>query len=468
MNFAQLRFWGWLLVGLAVIGVARRGWCRRWPATLPQFDRVALIGLGMFLLLCVSWLTFLIWVAVALGSYAGLKWILAYHPTAARRYLLLLIPLQLAPLAYYKYADFACNRVLGLDWPSLHTLLIPVGLSFYTFQKIAFVLDTLAFKEPLPALLDYLNFAGFFPQIVAGPIERKRDLLPQMERFRFRWEPGRADTGACWVAVGLFFKCCLADNLANWLGPFRASATNPFMIWVANLLFGLRIYYDFAGYSLVAFGLAHCLGVRLTLNFVSPYCSTSIQEFWRRWHVTLSNWFRDYLYIPLGGGRTQRWALNVALVFVVSGLWHGAGWNFVLWGALHGAFLIFHRLTKPFTLPKPLGWATTMAGTFLAWLCFYETHARVLVAKLAVTFTPDAYSPAAWHACVHTLKGGDPIVVGALLLLAAVTLALEWLSVRWRNEPYALLRQPWVVGLLVVLTVFLAPGKNNAFIYFAF
>jgi D-alanyl-lipoteichoic acid acyltransferase DltB (MBOAT superfamily) len=468
MNFAELRFWGLLLLGLGVISLFRAVCHARWPAALPRFDRFALITLGLFMLMCVSWLTFVIWTAVALGSYFGLRWILQHNPAGTKRYLLVLIPLQLAPLAYYKYGDFAVNRVLGLGFDSLRDLLIPVGLSFYTFQKIAFVLDTLAFKEPLPRLLDYMNFAGFFPQIVAGPIERKRDLLPQMERFQFRWDKNLINEGISWVTVGLFFKCCLADNIAKWVPPFLASTTNPFMIWITNLLFGLRIYYDFAGYSLVAFGLARCLGVRLTLNFLSPYCSTSIQEFWRRWHITLSNWFRDYVYIPLGGGRVRRWAWNVAVVFVVSGLWHGAGWNFVVWGALHGAFLIAQRATNPVKLPSAVGWVLTMIGAFLAWLCFYETRWTLLWLKLKTTFTLGAYTPAALREAVGALRAADSMVLAGLLALAGATLFGEWLSVRRHNEPYVLLRRPWTLAALVVLAILLAPGKTNAFIYFAF
>jgi len=261
---------------------------------------------------------------------------------------------------------------------------------------------------------------------------------------------------------------CLADNLARWMPPFMNGPDNPFMIWLANLLFGLRIYYDFAGYSLVAYGLARCLGVRLTLNFVSPYCARNPQEFWRRWHVTLSNWFRDYVYIPLGGGRVAWWVANIAVVFVVSGFWHGAGWNFVLWGALHGTFLIAWRLSGKWTLPAPLAWPATMTAVFLAWLCFYETRSLMLWLKLKTLFTPHAYTRITFAGAAHTLNSGEAIVLGSLLALAAATLALEWWSLRRRNEPYALLRRPATLAALVVLIVLLAPGKNNAFIYFAF
>ena len=297
MNFAELRFWEYLLSGLGIIFGLRFLFSRWLTGKEQQFDKLALFFLGLALLLAVSWVTFVIYLVVVAVTYSGLWWIRTYHAHHAKKYLAIVIPLQLAPLIYYKYADFIANRVLGLEFDALRDLVIPVGISFYTFQKVAFVVDTLVLKHPLPRLLDYLNFAGFFPQIVAGPIERKSDLLPQIENFRFRWLPKEIDEGAGWIVVGLFFKCCLADNLANYFN--RALADNAYQIWLANILFGLRIYYDFAGYSLVAIGLGRCLGVKLTLNFMSPYCSTDIGEFWRRWHITLSQWFRDYLYVPL-------------------------------------------------------------------------------------------------------------------------------------------------------------------------
>jgi D-alanyl-lipoteichoic acid acyltransferase DltB (MBOAT superfamily) len=241
------------------------------------------------------------------------------------------------------------------------------------------------------------------------------------------------------------------------------------MIWMNNLLFGLRIYYDFAGYSLVAVGLGRCLGVRLTLNFLSPYCSTSSMEFWRRWHVTLSQWFRDYLYIPLGGGRVRWWAFNLALVFVVSGIWHGAGWNFLLWGALHGAALIANRLFgRRLNLPALAAWLLTMLTSFYAWLCFYETRPGVLFLKMKAVFTPGAYSRAAWQAARAKYLDADGFVLCGLLLLTAAVLWLEGLSVARRDTPYYFLRRPVMLGLLVVLILVLAPEKDNGFIYFAF
>ncbi len=466
MNFAELRFWEYLAVGLGLIAGIHFLVARFFPAQAVFFDKLGLVGLGLSLLLCVSWVTFAIFLVVAVGTYVGLAGILKHHRRQARRYLLVLIPLQLLPLFCTKYADFVGNTVLGLHAGFLAGVAIPVGISFYSFQKVAFVLDTLAFNSPLPRFLDYMNFAGFFPQIVAGPIKRRRDLLPQMESFRWRWRPGQINEGAGWIALGLFFKCVLADNLAFYFD--RGPAANPLLVWLANLLFGLRIYYDFAGYSLVAVGLGRCLGIKLTLNFLSPYCSNSIVEFWRRWHITLSQWFRDYLYVPLGGGRVRFWALNVAVVFIVSGIWHGAGWNFVLWGALHGGFLIVNRLCRGLSVPRALGWGLTMLCSFFAWLCFYETNTRTLLAKLKLLLTPSAYGPAAWREASAYLGYGHRVVLGGLLIAVAATLVLEWLSVSRRNDPYYYLRRPAVLAALVALMVFLASEKTNGFIYFAF
>jgi alginate O-acetyltransferase complex protein AlgI len=467
MNFAEARFWGLLFVGLVIIALLR--FLLRYTPGLKRdvFDKLALFSLGLFLLLCVSRVTFIIFLVVAIGSYAGLQWVLQHEESKQRRYLYILIPLQLLPLAYYKYANFAVNQVLGLDVPILHNLLIPVGISFYSFQKVAFVVDTLVFKQPLPRFLDYLNFAGFFPQIVAGPIERRRDLLPQMEQFRFCWSAQNINEGASWIALGLFFKLCLADNFAGYF--HSAAASNAYLIWMNNLIFGLRIYYDFAGYSLVAVGLGCCMGVKLTLNFRSPYCATSMTEFWRRWHITLSQWFRDYLYIPLGGGRVRWWAFNIALVFVISGIWHGAGWNFVLWGAIHGAALIINRLLgAKLNLPAFPSWLLTMLTSFCAWLGFYETRTGVLALKFKTLFTPSAYGHAAWQEAAAQYASPDGFVLACFLALTGVVLLLEWLSIARHDTPYYFLRRQAVAVILIILTVLLAPEKSNGFIYFAF
>lgn len=467
MNFAELRFWELLLAALTVILGLRWLAAKSIPAALARFDKIALFSLGLFLLGCVSRITLLIFLVVSIGTYLGLAWVLRHDGQRRGRYLWVVIPLQLLPLFFYKYAHFVAHDVLGAEIQVLRDLMIPVGISFYTFQKVAFVLDTLHFHKPLPRFLDYLNFAGFFPQIVAGPIERRESLLPQMEKFRFRWLPKDIDEGAGWIVLGLFFKCCLADNFAAYFD--RAPADNAYLIWANNLIFGLRIYFDFAGYSLVALGLGRCLGIQLTLNFASPYCATSATEFWHRWHITLSQWFRDYLYIPLGGSRVRWWAVNIMAVFIISGIWHGAGWNFILWGALHGAFLMIHRLVGPHVpLPRPVAWLLTMLASFAAWLSFYETQTASLLKKFQTLLTPAAYNPAAFRQLTHHWGGPEQLVLVTMLALTALVFTLEWRSLSRPGGPYSLLLNRKLLFALIILTLLLAPGESNDFIYFAF
>lgn len=469
MNFSELRFWIYLGSALGLVMAARpfvlRA-ARYRDKAVSLYDRTAILGIGLFLLGCVSPLTLAIFLFVCVITYLGLA--LFLRGAGLPRYIVLaiLVPLQLIPLLYYKYGDFFANGILRQGIPGLSELIIPVGLSFYTFQVVGFVVDTVILKHPLPSFLDFMNFAGFFPQIVAGPIERREHLLPQMQAFRFRWDAAAVDSGMPWIVLGLFFKVCLADNLAVHFDP--RSTDNPFAIWLTNLIFGLRIYYDFAGYSFIALGIARCFGIGLTLNFTSPYVSTNSQEFWRRWHITLSTWFRDYVYLPLGGSRTKLWGLTILLVFIVSGIWHGAGWNFILWGALWGLMLLGFHACRRLHLPAAVGWALTMLGAFFAWLCFYETRASVLFTKIATLLNPASYTAANFHAAVRMLEPGNAFVLGVFLLLACLTLAVEWWSLRRFEEPYAIFRRPAVLCVLVILTVLLAPSEKNDFIYFAF
>jgi D-alanyl-lipoteichoic acid acyltransferase DltB (MBOAT superfamily) len=196
--------------------------------------------------------------------------------------------------------------------------------------------------------------------------------------------------------------------------------------------------------------------------------SGDAQEFWRRWHITLSTWFRDYVYLPLGGSRTRAWALSILIVFVVSGIWHGAGWNFILWGFFWGVFLLLFHAFKKWRIPRPIGWALTMIGAFFAWLCFYETRTNVLLAKMATLLSPGAYSWQNLRALIPMLEPGNAFVLASFLLLGCSVLLIEWLSLRKTGEPYAFFKKPAVLCTMVAMTVLLAPGEKNDFIYFAF
>jgi D-alanyl-lipoteichoic acid acyltransferase DltB (MBOAT superfamily) len=404
-------------------------------------------------------------------TYFSLMYIRHMPSHFKRLGLAILLIIQFAPLIYYKYAGFISVDVFGVENDYFSSLIIPVGISFYTFQMVGFVIDYNRSHADYPGFLDCLNFASFFPQIVAGPIERKENLLPQVEQFRFCFSLKNVSDGCRWIILGLFLKLSLADNLADASSWIPLPSDNAYIIWLGSFVFGLRIYFDFAGYSLIALGLGRLFGIELLLNFLSPYSSTNVKEFWRRWHRSLSTWFRDYLYFPLGGGRKKWWPFSIFLVFVVSGIWHGAGWNFVLWGALHGALLIGYRWIKPFFcwLPSFAAWGINILFITLTWLFFYQTDVSILIEKLSALASFYGYSFAHFSAIVLVLNGmGSSINLMVWVLLSLVCVAIEFVSYRKTNNPYELFRWAPVNLLLAAITVITAPGVQNGFIYFSF
>ncbi|MDA7882165.1 MBOAT family protein [Akkermansiaceae bacterium] len=343
-----------------------------------------------------------------------------------------------------------------------------MGISFYTFQILAFVIDRRKAGQGPPGAVDYLNFASFFPQIVAGPIERGRDLLPQVKRLKFCLSRKAVESGLSWVVLGLFFKLALAENFALLDEELNSASANAVKIWAEAGFFACRIYFDFAGYSFIALGLARFFGIELTLNFRSPYLCRNLQEFWRSWHVTLSRWFRDYVYIPLGGSRTKNRWLTVMAVFGVSGLWHGAGWNFVVWGLLHGAGVLACVLLGKRQLPKFIAWMLTMGFVLLTWLFFKESDFWVTVAKLQLLANPEAYqlNLAGFVGMFDSAK--SMILMAMMLGLTSLVFAGEWWSLRRSGMPYDLLLNRWIQLGLITGIFFLAPTSESSFIYFNF
>ena len=370
------------------------------------------------------------------------------------------------PLIYYKYRSFVAEEILGWSKDTFDAILIPAGISFYTFQKIAILVDAARLDSYRPRFLDFANFASFFPQVVAGPIERKEELMPQMERFRFTCNWDNLNAAAPWLALGFFYKLCLADNLSPFIN--RDDMASAWPILFTTLLFGLKIYFDFCGYSLIALGLARLLGVTLTLNFRSPYLSANIRDFWRRWHVSLSYWFRDYVYIPLGGSRTRYWWAGLLLVFLLSGIWHGAGWCFLLWGALHGIYcVVSHAMRDRIRMPSPIGWAITMVLVFAAWLPFYETRGNILFRKLTILSHLSSYTPSRLQQYVSSFDTWHLFPLLLLLTLCTIIFIVEGISSR-RETYYGFARHPLAIALLVTLTVWFGSSKGNDFIYFSF
>jgi D-alanyl-lipoteichoic acid acyltransferase DltB (MBOAT superfamily) len=314
------------------------------------------------------------------------------------------LAVNLGLLGFFKYFNFfvdnvqAALRLIGLDvgTPTL-TVLLPVGISFYTFQELSYTIEV--YRGTLRARRNFVDFAAFvcfYPQLVAGPIERASRLLPQIERGR-TWSWPLARAALFLIVWGYFKKLVIADNvgvIANKV--FALDAPSFPVLWAGVFAFAIQIYADFSAYSDIARGVARWLGFDLMVNFSHPYLATGPVDFWRRWHISLSSWFRDYVYIPLGGSRQgpARTLVNVFVTFVVSGLWHGASWNYVLWGAYHGALVVISRLAGGLALPrKSDAWAVLeafqIAGTFvlvcLGWLMFRETDVGMLWRDLTLS-----------------------------------------------------------------------------------
>jgi alginate O-acetyltransferase complex protein AlgI len=292
--------------------------------------------------------------STALDFYLGRRLHAATEPRLRKRLLAASLTGNLGALAFFKYWDFfATSAADGLQRVGLEVsapvldIILPVGISFYTFQTLSYTIDIYRRQlEPTERLLDFALYVAFFPQLVAGPIERARHLLPQIVELGTRAR--RADlSGLALIALGAFKKVVIADNLAPLVEATYAdpSLTHGPALWLGTYAFAVQIYCDFSGYSDIAIGLGRLLGLDIMTNFRSPYAAAGPSELWRRWHISLSTWLRDYLYIPLGGNRGGEWHLrrNLLITMLLGGLWHGASWNFVLWGAYHGALLVLFR-----------------------------------------------------------------------------------------------------------------------------
>ena len=283
-------------------------------------------------------------------------------------------------LGYFKYFNFFLAQIdaTGMLLP-FHDIVLPIGISFYTFQQIAYLVDIYRGQQVEEGFGRYTLFVIFFPQLIAGPIVHHAEMMPQFERRR-GISSRDLGIGLTIFAIGLGKKIFLADKLATFASPVfnRAAETTPDFAsaWLATLCYTLQIYFDFSAYSDMAIGLAFLFGIRLPFNFASPYKAISVIDFWRRWHITLSRLLRDYVYISLGGNRCGafRRHFNVFATMVIGGFWHGAGWNFVLWGAIHGAAIVVNHLwqsLKPAPrLPPFLGWALTFLVVAVAWVPF--------------------------------------------------------------------------------------------------
>ena len=446
------------------------------------------------LLLLASWLFYAMWdwrflglMLLTTGVDFGVGRYLAMTEDEKKRKLAfgLSLGLNLTVLGFFKYFNFFVGsaadllQTFGLDAsePTLRVLL-PVGISFYTFHGISYTFDVFRRDiEPADDLLDFAVFVAFFPQLVAGPIGRAHLQLPQFEHERppLRWEQARS--GLCLILLGLFKKVAIADALAPFVDrtftePGRAS-------WISLLggayAFALQIYGDFAGYSDVARGSSRLLGIELPLNFEQPYLSRNITVFWRTWHISLSNWLRDYLYIPLGGNRGSRAKTyrNLMLTMVLGGLWHGAAWTFVAWGTLNGLYLCAHRWFTE--RPGGAGDAHNGIGRF-TWRDVLPAIGTFQLVVFAWIFFRSASFAEAFDVItgILTLQGGVT-EWGSLFLVGALGIVTIAIDIAQRNTdthtpmldlPPAL--QGALYGAFVVAIVLFSGGATVPFIYFQF
>jgi alginate O-acetyltransferase complex protein AlgI len=384
--------------------------------------------------------------------------------------------LNLCILAYFKYFVFFSSNIailvqhfgLTLPIPRIH---LPLGISFFTFHCISYLIDV--YRRRFPAERDPVTLAlyiALFPQLVAGPIVRYKTIARRFHRRRHTL--GRVATGARIFAIGLAQKVLIADQVATLVEAVfdKTSVPSIGVAWSGVLAYTVQIYFDFAGYSNMASGLAVCLGFTFPRNFRLPYTALSITEFWRRWHMSLSSWLRDYLYIPLGGNRgtAAQTYRNLVTVFLLCGLWHGASWTFVFWGMWHGLFLVIERagLGRILqSLPGPIRWAYAMGVVIFGWVLFRAADLASAAAMYRgmLGLNHDAQEGFEVHAA------WQPIVIVALLMGGLFATLPRWLSSPPKFQtPRRVADAIWTFGILLLAIVWVGAGSFSPFLYFRF
>jgi D-alanyl-lipoteichoic acid acyltransferase DltB (MBOAT superfamily) len=377
--------------------------------------------------------------SVGFNFWLGLR---MEDPLHRRRLGTLGVIINLALLGFFKYTNFLFDSFSALSGTPLPfvTIVLPLGISFFTFQQIAYLVDVMRGAKVERDIVSYTLFVSFFPHLIAGPLVHHAEMIPQFKRARTGRSAVLAARGLAMFAAGLFKKVVIADNLAQFVTPVFAhldagGGVSTQWAWLSTLAYTFQIYFDFSGYSDMALGLALMFGIRLPVNFRSPYKAASIIEFWRRWHITLSRFLRDYLYIPLGGNRLgeSRRYQNLMVTMLLGGLWHGAAWNFVIWGGLHGIYLCVNHLWQRWRggavtrspAAKLASWAVTFFAVVIAWVFFRARTAAGAWQMLGSLFGFEAGSSA--YASPGILRVMDlPILVGepSLLLIGACMVAL--------------------------------------------
>ena len=385
------------------------------------------------------------------------------------------VALSLALLAYCKYADFflsSVNAVTGLSFKLLHVTL-PIGISFYTFQILSYVVDV--YRGEVPAQKSFLKlgtYIAMFPQLIAGPIVRYADIAPQLDSRQTTLED--VSSGACRFVIGLSKKVLLANVLYELITAFQQSRDlSVLYFWLYAVSFALQLYFDFSGYSDMAIGLGRIFGFRFQENFNYPYISGSITEFWRRWHISLGSWFRDYVYIPLGGNRVSKakWLRNILVVWMLTGLWHGASWNFVLWGLGFAVLLVAEKLVYGRLLQRThvLKHVYTLLLVTLSFVLFNADSVSEAVLQLGAMFGAGGLPLVSTEGVYYLKSYAGTFLFAAIGATPLVSNAISRFGkTRFGAQALTVLQPLVMLALLAACTAFLVDGSFNPFLYFRF
>ncbi len=462
------------------------------------YGKSAMVFIGLASLFFYGWWDIrylaLLLTSVILNYYIG-RQLSKKH--MAKFFLILGISGNIICLAWFKYFNFFLdnlNYILSYN-VSVEAIILPLGISFFTFQQIAYLVDAYKGKTEESNFIEYLVFVTFFPQLIAGPIVHHKTMMPQFHNHsvtNYNWT--KSCIGLLLFSFGLFKKVMIADTLAGYGSPIYSAAELGNSIsfiegWAASLSYTLQLYFDFSGYSDMAIGLGLLFGIRIPNNFFSPYKATNIIDFWKRWHITLSTFLKDYLYIPLGGnrhGKSRRY-INLMITMLLGGLWHGANWTFVLWGALHGIYLIinhawrkvFPSLLKGNVFVTILSWFITIIAVVVSWVIFRCENISAAFEILSAMFGMNSLSFPKDDGSIGALQSLDVfyiIAVCTLLVLFApnglqIISAAEGMDEKkWHSFT---LNKKWLTATVIILSVtlyFIVYHMNriSEFIYFQF
>ncbi|HRH43241.1 MAG TPA: MBOAT family O-acyltransferase [Pyrinomonadaceae bacterium] len=424
----------------------------------------------------------LLWVATIIDWFVA-QWLAKTENEKKRKRILLIsIFANLGMLSYFKYGNFLINNFVGLvnavgfDYhPPAPNIILPIGISFYTFVTLSYTIDVYRRKiEPAKSFLDYALLITFFPHLVSGPILRASQFLPQC------LEPKKANSqqmgwGLALMVFGLFQKVVLADGF---LAPvvdkifWMKGDVSWSQGWLGSFGFAAQVFFDFDGYSICAIGAALCLGFVFPDNFKFPFASIGFSEFWNRWHISLSTWFRDYLYFPLGGSYkgTMRTYFNLAFVMFISGLWHGSAWQYIVWGGMHGVFLVGEQILRR-TFSEISIFKTKLFQIFLAFLTFFLfSFSMVLFRGAGLANGVKMYNAMFTGAISEMILYSNAQAICAIVIILGVFI-FHWLMRKSSLEEVAA-KLPWWVTYfilaLMILSIILIPGENHAYVYFQF